>query len=368
VIQATYLSTRVDEIMTRAAADCGALLLRNVLLDLRVSTTFCRYLWIDRFGVLATDVQDWPGSRIAGTQTGRDWTAKTKQGRPVKFGNPITAAETRHGVLVDALLATGRRLEPEYIQDLIVFAGADTSALRLNQLARGRCIDHTELDAYLRGRSDFPPNHGILQRHEVADLESFFRAVDRSSDDKAVESHSTAASPRFRNPFARRESIQVEVSDSLAGIAPVASRLSDRYPSEVARQPRGQTRSALPVLLLVLLVVLSYWLFALDGLYVVRSKVDPLLARLQVGQGLDYPSASAPIASGSTVSSAVRVLQESAPDVAATAVNLNSPTVSTNGDTTAYTWVYQKPGATPAPHTMTLTFDSTGALRGVTGY
>jgi hypothetical protein len=64
---------------------------------------------------------------------------------------------------------------------------------------------------------------------------------------------------------------------------------------------------------------------------------------------------------------AIATLREHAPNVAKTAVNLDSPTVTYNQGMTAFTWLYTQPGGSPAPRTMTLTFDSSGTLRRVTG-
>ncbi len=358
--QATYASRQLDDLVMRAAQDCGAHMLRNVLVDLKTHTAHCSYLWIDRYGILAIDVQEWPGSVVKGTEKGRQWAASDQSGRH-KFANPVLAAAARHGALVDALLATGRRLEPDYVQDLIVFIGADTAPLRIDNLTRARCISHGELNAHLRTRSDFPPNHGILEPHEVADLASLFQALDRSEDAEVVGRHAQATAPRRPSIFSRPKPAEVAVRNSVAGVAPMASRLDDRYPTTQSK-PR---RSLIPLLLLTILFALAVWLVVLDGTAWVTQGYE-LLADQFAGANAAEFSPQAQPGDGPGVDHAVQVFQESAPGLAAQVPDLYSPTVSSNGAQTSYTWVYASTDQAGASRTITLTFDAGGQLVGAT--
>lgn len=360
----TFLSREFDAAVSRAATASGARLLQGVLVDLKVRTTLCSYLWIDRYGVLTIDYQEWPASTLKGTRKAQTWTAIPQGGKRAKFANPVAQADERKEMLDDALKACGRRLAPEYIQTLVIIGGANLDSLKLDDLTRARCLGLTEAEQHLGSRNDFPPNAGILEPEQVADLESLFRALDRSQDDEAVARHTAEFSVGGRTRSARKGQTSVQFGDSLSGRAPVASRISDRYPTTNVTAAR---RSALPVLLLILLVLLGVWVFVLGGGAMLAYQARGFMAGFGEPGTVEQPALQPITSESPDLQRAIDTLREHAPHVADTAVNLNSPTVTHNEGMVAYTWVYTQPGGSPAPRTMTLTFDSNGTLRGATG-
>lgn len=358
----SFFSSQVDGAIARAARESHAYVLPDVLIDLKVRTTRCDYLWLDRYGVLAIDVQEWPGAQLRGTQSSRQWSAAAKGSRRAHFSNPLQQGVERRMLLLDALLSCGRRLSHDYVQTLTVFTGSDLTKLRLDDTQRSRCVDVSALEAFLKSREDFPPNAGIIEPHQLDDLHSLLRMLDRSEDEDAVVRHEGSTRVVRRSlPFSRPEPTKVMVADAKLGAAPRAPRITDRYPAAAVAKPK----SALPVLLLILLILLPTWLFLLGGTQTLGAQLGMLSQFLPGYDPNGTQALTAPTQPGDDgVDRAVAVLQEYAPDVAASAVNLHTPTVTFNGDSTAYTWVYRRPDGSPTPGTMTLTFDDVGTLRG----
>lgn len=358
----TFVEDRLHEALTSAATSRGALLLRGILVDVHVNTSLCTFLWIDRFGILAIDVQNWPGCSLGGTRKSAQWTARQRGAKRQKLRNPVLEADERKQVLLDAMNTCGRRIAPDYVQHVVVFSGADLSEVRLDPVDRARCLDVKQVDSYVRTREDFPPNPGVLEQHGIADLGSLFRTIDRSRDDEAVRRHEATRSGAKRRKT--RGEAQVAVSDSVAGVAPVAIRISDRYPDVGGERSR---RSLLPVLMAILLVLVAVWVFGFNGQEVVVTYASELLS----GTGLIEPTASPQsrtvtnIGASVTTEEAMQVLHESAPDLVGAVTNMNSPTVTVSDGNSSFTWVYEDANSGPVPHTITLTFDASGQLRGV---
>jgi len=356
------------EATIRAFAEArGAKVARDVLLDVGDRTEYYSFILIDRHGLLGIDVQMWVGAEIDGSSSAKFWTAKLKGEKPSKFENALEAGNRRVSTLNDVLSACGRRLGPAYVADLVVFAGADLSKLQLTPVERMAVVGANDLGETLSTRYDFAVNPGALDSGEVSDLASLLTTLNRFDDAEAQARHVGLVTERrglLGKWFERRRSVHVGVSDSTAGVAPVAMRLAeDRYPAATPPAPVATTRHTPRIawLVLVAIVLLTVWLFALGGLATVAGLIDLVVS----GDGRQAAQAmSSPVAQPAMMKPdlAKATLKETAPEVYARVTDLDSPVVNRADEFSLYTWHYMENSG--QARTITLTFDTTGMLRG----
>ncbi len=360
---------RIESTIRTLAAQRGATVLEDVLLDLGERTEYYAFVLIDRHGLLGIDVQVWAGARIEGSSGAKMWSAQLQGERPSKLENPLTASSSRIGSLTDVLAACGRRLGPTYIADLAVFAGADLSKLNLTPAERLQIIDADDLAANLSARYDFATNPGALELGEVGDLASLLTTLNRFEDAEVQARHVglvNSTSGGLGRWFERQQrGVQVNVSNDAVGMAPVAMRLSeDRYPGVARAQQQAPKRKTSPIALIALLVVVAVtvWMLFFGGLAVAQ---DALLSVLPSGQGPQQsaaPSTAGGELNDASLATAKETLKDTAPDEYSRATNLDAPLVNQAEEFTLYTWTYvDKAGQ---EKTITLTFDESGMLRG----
>jgi len=357
----------IESTIRAFAAGRGARVERDILLDVGERTEPYSFILIDRHGLLGIDVQMWVGAEIEGSGSSKSWSARLKGEKPSKFESGLEAGSRRVRTLNEVLAACGRRLGPEYVAHLVVFAGADLSKLQLTPVERLTVIAADDLGSTLEARYDFAVNPGALVPGEVSDLASLLTTLNRFDDAEAQARHAGLVSETpglFGKRFERQREVQVGVSDSASGVAPAAMRLAqDRYPSHSPSASSTQKRPTPRIvwLVLVALVLLSVWLFALGGLTTVSDVVGAVLSTgsRQVTQPATSVDAQSPLVE---LDHAQATLKETAPEVFAQATDLDSPMVNHAEGFSLYTWHYVEQSG--QPRTMTLTFDASGMLRG----
>lgn len=198
--QQRVVEKRVDDLIGHVAEKFGARLVHNVLLDVGDRLSHFDYLLIDRFGPLVIDVELWPGFVISGDSNAPTWTATPADGRTEWFSNPLLANRQRARDLHEVLVLNGNRVAPEYVTDVVVFHGSDTSNLQLAASDRWRVFDSSQLEEALRSRSDFAPNAGSLQRLDVDAFAARLHTLDRTASMAAsyVERQSAQATAARR--------------------------------------------------------------------------------------------------------------------------------------------------------------------------
>lgn len=368
-----YLRGQIELVLEDFARRMGGRVVHNVILDLGARTAGIDHLLIDRHGLLVVSVHARPSTTIRGGSGARTWHSRVGRDKPEPFHNPLADNASRVAMLKDAMKVCGRHIADEYFSDLVVFAGADISGLVLDPADCLKVVTHADLGAALQARHDFAINAGVIEPHEVDDLASLMRTLDRSdSPEVRLRLEGARKSGSSWWPFRRKAVTQVVVADEKAGLAPAAPRLvSDRYPdAQVVPLKRKPTAHVNPVLLLVLVLAIAAWLFFAGGLAVVQARVLQLSALAGVVQQ-QQPAPAVPMRTPAPgdpgLDSAKTVLRANAPGVYAQIKDPDSPEIIVSDKFVSYTWHYvPKKGATAGTQQwIALTFDSAGVLVGV---
>jgi len=359
-------SESVDAVVARVAGANGARVVRDVLLDLTVTTADYSFIVIDQYGLLIVDVEMWPGAVVLGASASKKWHARFAGAPKQSFANPLKENARRIDVLLEALLAFGRRIPRDYVTDLVVFVGAEIGSLALTDAEKARTTDAGGLEAALRARYDFAINSGAIETEEIKGLVSVLATINRFDTREAQARHGQGLKPRWALPFSRRKpEVEVGLADAVLGIAPVAPRLTgDRYPS-LAAPPRKRAPIG-GIVALVAVVALAGWLFLLGGYDLVTTSLADLTRRpAPPASEVTIPAASR---SAPTVSIEVAKarLYEVSPEIYSTVVGIDSPQTMVSGGITAFTWQYvvqAKGGASPRVYNITLTIGADGKVR-----
>jgi hypothetical protein len=364
------LADKVARSLEAVAGRHSARLVKGVRLDLGEYSQDYPYILIDRYGLLAIDVQVWPGSVVKGAAGSRTWTSKRKGSSANTFTSPLLAGRRRTSLLSEALLTCGRRLPSECFSYLVVFAGADMTQISVPDPESGRLVDLAQLEDRLNMRYDFATSAGTIEPSEIDDLVSLLRVLDRSDDHVATPAsgHRKSLRDSLAGMLSSKRSVTVNVNDSAAGVAPSAPRLSGdgRYPSVGGSAAKRQ--SALPILLLALLILVAVWLFQFGGMTVFTDWVNAVVSgRVRQAEAAEVPVSPETGGAFVSVDTAERVLFESAPDIHSTVLNRGAPNVTQREGLVTFSWrfVDNRPGFVPGEKTIALTFDAAGNLRGV---
>ncbi len=250
---------------------------------------------------------------------------------------------------------------------MVVFAGADIGPLKLDGGDSLRVVDSADLKAALQARHDFAINPGVLEPHEIADIASLVRTLDRSDSPEArLRLQSPPSKSGLFGSMGRKPELEVAVADHMAGIAPAAPRLSvDRYPELDAAATRPSGSSAASLLALLVVGAIAVWLFAYGGLPIVQAQLASVLHGTASGQ--ESPVAQpvvTPTPGDPGLESAKALLRDNAPGVFAEIDDPDNPEVLRSAQFTSYTWHYlpSKGSTQGQPQWIALTFDLNGLL------
>lgn len=365
-----YLMGQVELALDGFAERSGARVVHGLLLELGERMEMIDHVLIDRYGALVIDVQPRPSARVAGSSKDRSWTARISKGRRQKIESPLRANTRRAGLLCEALRVCGRSLAEDYFSDMVVFAGADIEGLQLSDAESLKVVDSKQLVAALQARHDFAVNAGVLEPHEVADVASLVRTLDRS-DDPGARLRLETPKPRkgLTLPFGRKVPEQAGVSAEAVGFAPVAVRLAnDRFPDVYVSETKPTRSSTPPIFLLAMIAAVAVWLFAYGGLGLVQSRIPVVLGMFQTADNEPVSrTVQTPLPGDTALENAKAVLRTNAPAVYEQIGNPNSPEIASSDQFTSYTWHYTPTrGSTQGqPQWISLTFDANGVLRGV---
>lgn len=357
---------RIDSAIQAYADAHEARVVRDVLLDVGTRTEYYAYIVMDRYGLLGIDVQMWPEARISGAGGSARWTARRAGERLVRFDNPIRSGERRISTLADVLVACGRRMTPGYVSDLVVLIADDTSALRLSSEEQLSAIGADGFSEALEARWDFPTNPGSLESGEIDDLVSLFGALNRFDDSEAQARHMgmvRAGKRAVGTWFGRRQAHMVGLADSVVGVAPVAFRLAEaRYPAvgESVLPPRRT--SPMTYALLVALAGVAIWMIALGGYPLVASLISRTASDLMTASDESATQITSLPRTDPGLAAAQQTLRETDPALYAQVSDLDTPLINHAGEYTLYTWHFFTGDG--HEHTITLTFDEAGMLRG----
>lgn len=366
----TYLIGQLDSVIRQVAAEKGAVVCHDVLLDLNTKTADYPYILVDQYGLLIIDVEVWPGASISGRSSSRRWTARIRGVGRQTLDNPYRGNSYRMDALIEALLACGRRLPPEYVTHRVVVAGADTSRLKLTDSDAARLLGPLDLEPDLRARYDFAVNLGALDKKDVEGIGSLLATIDQSDNAAVQHRHHSRRAPKILAPLPELGA-EVSISKSAAGVGPVAPRLTgERYPSIAAPAKKSTPRSAW--LGLVAVVLLAAWLFAFGG----YETTSDLIAGMIRGARRSGPSAGTPAMPAPTsmgmhwngeIQNAQSTLRDGSPEIYARLIDRDSPQVTQDGEFTVYTFHYIEPEDTGGfdPKWVALKFDASGNLVGV---
>jgi hypothetical protein len=341
-------------------AESAALRYRVVgplLLDAGDATARVSHMLVDQFGILLIDVEEQVGS-VRGKSGDKTWTLTAAAGARETFRNPLRQNDLNRQILHRVLHASGRNLPPQYVQSLVVFTGADTSSLELEEIDALRVIPAGEVLGFVRDRYSFPPNVGGLDKAEVADVVSFLVSVDRSKDPGTVARHADyiALAGKKETLWQKKRPHPSEATPSIA--TQVIFKGDDRYPDGSQVLPPPRRKSLLPMLTLVLLIAIAAWLVVGNGLTVLAGYVPALGPLASDARQLlsptppavpqaspQAPPQAAPMSAppvGADVPLALRRLREVDPRMYAALANRNSPDVSGGNGEWTYTWTYLK--------------------------
>jgi len=354
---------KIESAIAGVTTPQGARFERSVLIDLGESLEDYSYILVDRHGFLVVHVEAWPGATLRGSSKSATWVARVKGAGSSRFSNPVRDNARRIENLKRALDVFGKRLPDEYFADLVVVYDADISGLSLNAASEFRVVNGFDAEEALRARYDFAVNPGALTREEVDEFAGLIRTFNRADDASARARFEDAKKP-FLPPALRRRAVEVNVSDSAAGIAPMAPRIGDRYPAMV--RPKRTREASTFFLLLALVGAIAVWLFLYGGLQTLRANVNDLLSS---NSGAAGPRTLTPVSTGSAadVDRAKELLGEVDPDTYSKVVDLDAPEVAFVEEYTTYTWHYTDASARGGETWIALTIDEYGRLRGVMG-
>lgn len=325
--QQRVLEKRVDDLIGQVAERFGARLVHNVILQVDDRFSHFDYILIDCFGPLVIDVELWPGYSIAGDANAPTWTATPADGRTEWFSNPLLANRQRARDLHQVLLLNGSRLAPEYVTDLVVFDGSDTSALQLPDFERLRVLDLALLEDAVRSRYDFAPNPGGLQRLDVDAFAGRLHALDRTA---------SIATSHLDNK--RNEASAAQLT-AVWGAVGMASKT-------------GRAIWTLAAFVIGTLAVGAVGYIGIDrALTNAAMKVET--------QSVQAPATSLP-APTDRLTLAKRAYQSAAPREYAATVDLNTPEVL--GDTFTWHFVRRTGESRGVPQAVSVTIDDKGRL------
>lgn len=363
-----YMAQQIDRLVRDAASAYRMRVVHDATLEVNGESFRYDYVLMDRFGLLVLEVVAWPGHRLSGTGNKSQWKATRDGEKPVPFENPFIGNAAKLAALRQSVAIAGRRFADEYFTDLVVYVADDVSKLRLAGLEQMKFVEARSLTSELQARHDFAPNPGIIEASELDDLVSLFGVLDRTGSRAAVEIGDERGRPRAW-PFGRKQGTRVAIADGVAGVAPVAPRLTaDRYPDEERKPVRT---GAAAVALLLSLVAIALWLFMYGGYSEVIARV-PAVAELWAQPQPQPASVPEPaplerVVPAVDLETAKAAYQQAAPEQYAATKRVDFPEVHHDSGQITYVWTYVPTDGPRAgtPQYMALTFDPAGQLVGV---
>jgi hypothetical protein len=360
----------VSEALQRLSLLFGFRHLDNVVLKVAKYTAQIDHLVVDSTGIVIIESKVRDAAYIKGNDVEKSWTACYPGGRNKRFENPIRQNQWHDTVLRQVLRDEGMTLEPDYIDTVAVFVGADLSGLDLRDAVRQRVLDISQLESYFTRRAMKAAERPPLMAPFVSQVLLKLAANDVAHDKAVLAEH---AAHRSKKSF--DEPLQITAGGHSGGVSrsdvwrPSAAQETARKPSRdrgsrrswAASRTDRPTSGLLRIAQALLVFGLFYW-FALGGGLdlVARSLVDPFL------KSLAGPSkAATETPRGPTVQMAKQRLNEVAPEIYAAASDLDSPKVETRADGTAFTWRFlakTKPD-TVIVQTFTLVLAADGSMR-----
>jgi hypothetical protein len=338
----------VAETLQRLSVRYGFRQLDNVLLKVGKVTAEIDHLLVDQHGIVLVESKVRGAAFIRGNDAEKSWTACYPGGRNKRFQNPIRQNQWHDAALRQVLRDSGMELEPDYIDTLVVFVGAELSGLSLRKNDRQRVLDVGELEDYFAKRAEPSDLRPPLIAAFVTDLLQALLLRDKSQDGATLAAHAAHRSGKY--------------GDSADADAP------GRWPSPVKHSGvtiplrRGRMRAALINCLLLFLALGLLYLFAASGglQYFTGLLLTPFFKSLAPTV---QPAGSAAPAPSLAVAQAR--LKELAPDVYAAATDLNAPQIAAAANGTAFTWEYvtRPTPNTAAVRSFTLVLGPDGAMR-----
>lgn len=323
--------------------------LDNVVLKVGRATSQIDHLVVDQSGIVIIESKVRNAAHIKGQDSEKMWTACYPGGTHKSFQNPLRQNQWHDTALRQVLRDADISLEPDYIDTLVVFVGADLSGLGLRDAERQRVLDVGQLDTYFERRAAKAEDRAPLVAPFVDDLLVVIAGEDRSRDEQTMAAHAAHRAGKAQStagPWAG--TVPGRATPRAARGASSRSALDDLV--------SGLVRAALGAMALVLL-----WLFAMNGgLDWLGRLITPMLLPRSAAQ-----TAPAGSSVGPTPAVAKQRLKELSPDVYAAASDLDSPAVASRPDGTAFTWHYlakPKPN-TAVVRTFTLVLAPDGTMR-----
>lgn len=339
--------------------------LDNVVLKVGKATSQIDHLVADQSGIVIIESKVRNAAHIKGQDSEKNWTACYPGGKNKSFPNPLHQNQWHDTALRQVLRDAGISLEPDYIDTLVVFVGADLSGLSLRDAERQRVLDVGQLEEYFAMRARKAVDRPPLMAPFVQDLLVTIARADKSRDEPTMAAHATHRAGKAQSaarPWAEAAARRKALSE--------LDRYGRTHPQETSPQSRGSSSSTYYVGLPAGLVRLVVGILALGLLYlaVTSGAVDQGLRLLSVfltPASTMSPSATSGVAAGPTLTVAKQRLNELAPDVYAAASDLDSPKIASRTDGTAFTWHYlskPKPN-TASVRTFTLVLAPDGSMR-----
>jgi len=370
---------RVGDLLRSEAPALGYCMLDNLLLVDDQTTAQLDHVLVDRFGVVIVETKNYH-ALIRGKSDEKFWTAcySGKGRRRERFLNPLRQNDRHREMLHRVIQACGRRLPPEYVQSLVVFAGGNLAHLKVDDADALRVVPSREVVDYLRARcGDFQPNRGALDAQQVADLVSLLQSLNQARNHEVVAQHAanvTRASRRFGGQLRRNRPAPNTAPHHSPYGAPAVYNQNTRYPDgsqfAPARRNPWWARLGRQLLPLMLLLAFGWWFVDGGGGAVLGGAIASSILGA-TNRSAAAVSARPPTVSVATydVSLARRKLKEASPSVYRQLANAETPRLSMTRGLPTYTWQYVNKTAANAVSVqeISVTLDAAGNIVGVTG-
>jgi hypothetical protein len=339
--------------------------LDNVVLKVGKATSQIDHLVVDPFGIVIIESKVRNAAHIKGQDGEKNWTACYPGGKSKPFQNPLRQNQWHDTALRQVLKDADITLEPDYIDTLVVFVGADLSGLSLRDAERQRVLDVGQLEAYFAMRARKAEDRPSIVAPFVQDLLVTIARADKSRDDPTMAAHAAHRAGK-RQPTVGSSAEAAAKRKALSDL----DRWKRAHPQEAGSRSEGSSSSTYYIGLPAGLARLVVGILAIALLYlaVTSGAVDQglrLLSAFLAPASTASPSATSGVAAGPTLAVAKQRLNELAPDVYAAASDLDSPKIASRTDGTAFTWHYlSKPKPNTAfVRTFTLVLGPDGSMR-----
>lgn len=300
--------------------------LDDVTLQVGRMTAQLDHLVVDRDGIVIIESKVRMGARIRGTDVEKRWTAVYHKSSTQTFQNPLAQNREHENALRQALRQTQATLDPDYIESVVVFVGADLSKLELHSSERERVLTIGQLEGYFESRALRSRDRAPWTDEWIDYWFNTIAWLNKSGDPAVRQQHAA-----YRRG----------TSTTHGGAPPGASSRAVASPQSPGWAPgphSGTSRSRLlPYVLAATLVVLACGASAVGG--VAKSLLASWPSPVQApAAGVLAPASAAP--AGDDPQLAQARLRQLAPDVYDAVTDLRAPIVARAGGETTYTWHY----------------------------